>query len=156
MIILPPTLPRHKPVQTICSWKAGSRRPWDEKNSPGFTLIEVLMAAAILAIGLAGVATLIARASVQDVRSARICRGSHMVEEFLEKAIRAQYSAKAFHSLADSNASAVIDGVLFSLSCTMADNTPVERCKEMTCTVTWISDGSHASTRYIYVLSPKF
>jgi prepilin-type N-terminal cleavage/methylation domain-containing protein len=156
MTDLPPTLPRYKPLKPISARKAGSRRPWDEKNSPGFTLIEVLMAAAILAIGLAGVATLIARSSAQDIRSGHICQGSHVVEEFLEKAIRAQYSAKAFHSLADCNASAVIDGVLFSLNCTMAENTPVERCKEMTCTVTWNNSGSHASTRYIYVLSPKF
>jgi prepilin-type N-terminal cleavage/methylation domain-containing protein len=156
MTSLSPTLPRHKPVKPMCARKAGSRRPWNENNSPGFTLIEVLMAAAILAIGLAGVATLIARSSAQDIRSGHICQGSHLAQEFLEKAIRAQYSAKAFHSLADSNASAVIDGVLFSLSCTMADNTPVERCKEMTCTVTWNNSDSNASTRYIYVLSPKF
>lgn len=156
MTDLLPTLPRHKPVKPMCAPKAGSPWPWNENNSPGFTLIEVLMAAAILAIGLAGVATLIARSSAQDIRSGHICRGSHMAQEFLEKTIRAQYSAKAFHSLADSNANVVIDGVLFSLNCTMVDNTPVERCKEMTCIVSWNNNGSHANARYVYVLSPKF
>lgn len=147
---------RHLPVRPICAPKTESRRLRGEKNSPGFTLIEVLMAAVILGIGLTGVATLIARASAQDIRSDHIARGAHMVEEFLEKSIRAQYSAKAFRDLKDTNTSAVIDGVRFSLNCTLTDNTPVERCKEMTCALSWNNSGSRASTRYIYVLSPKF
>ena len=122
----------------------------------GFTLIEVLIAAAVLSIGLMGVASLIAQASTQQRRSGHISRGSHLVEEFLEKSIPAQYSAKEFNALADSNATAVIDGVRFYLNCTLTDNMPVERCKEMICTLSWNTSGFQASTRYIYVLSPKF
>lgn len=98
----------------------------------GFTLIEVLIAAAVLSIGLMGVASLIAQASSQQFRSGHISKGSHLVEEFLEKSIPAQYSAKQFNVLADSNATAVIDGVRYSLNCTLTDSMPVERCKEMT------------------------
>jgi len=79
-----------------------------------------------------------------------------VAEEFLENAIRAQYSAKAFRALADSNTSTFIDGVRFSLNCTLAENTPVDRCKEMTCRLSWNINSSHASARYVYVLSPKF
>jgi len=69
---------------------------------------------------------------------------------------RAQFSAQAFRALADTSTSRFVDGVRFSLNCTLADNTPVERCKEMTCILTWNNCGSRASARYVYVLSPKF
>lgn len=127
-----------------------------DTGSPGFTLIEVLMAAAILAIGLAAVASVIAKASLDDVRASHMSQGHLLVEEYLEHAARAQYSADAFRLLADSTASRVISGVRFTVNCTLADNTPVERCKEMTCILSWDNKGSPASARYVYVLSPKF
>lgn len=136
--------------------KAGSRWLWREKTAPGFTLIEVLMASAILAIGLMGIAAVIARASVQDVRASHISRANFLMEEFLENATRAQYSVQAYNALADTAASRVIDGVRFAMNCTLAENTPVERCKEMTCILSWDNSGSRASARYVYVLSPKF
>lgn len=136
--------------------KVTSNRPWREKASPGFTLIEVLMAAAILAIGLMMVASLITQAFVQDVRASHLSRGSFLLEEFLENTSRAQYSAQAFNALTDTTVSRVSDGVRYTLNCTMTDNTPVERCKEMTCILTWNNKGSRASARYVYVLSPKF
>lgn len=130
------------------------RASWQEKPAPGFTLIEVLMAAAILAIGLMGVLSVIARASVQDVRAAHVSQGSFLVEEFLENASRAQHSAQAFRSLTNSATTRVIDGARYSMNCTLADNTPLERCKEITCTLSWDNNGANA--RYVYVLSPKF
>lgn len=133
---------------------AGPGRAWAGPTCPGFTLIEVLMAAAILAIGLAGVASLIARASVQNVRAVHISQAAFLVEEHLEKATRAQYSAQAFTSLTDAAASRVVEGVRYTLNCTLADDTPVERCREMTCILSWDSGRAHA--RYVYVLSPKF
>ena len=131
-------------------------QPCDKHTCRGFTLIEALIATAVLSIGLMGVVSLIAQASTQQLRARRLSRGSHMVEEVLEKSIPAQYSAKEFSALADSNATAVIDGVRFSLNCTLTDNTPVDRCREMTCVLTWNTSGFQASARYIYVLSPKF
>jgi prepilin-type N-terminal cleavage/methylation domain-containing protein len=152
----PFTLLRDQTAKPVHPPKAGSRRLWREKNAPGFTLIEVLMASAILAIGLMGIAAVIARASVQDVRASHISRVNFLMEEFLENATRAQYSAQTFNALTDTAASRVIDGVRFSMSCTLAENTPVERCKEMTCILSWDNSGSRASARYVYVLSPKF
>lgn len=136
--------------------KVTSRWPWEKKASPGFTLIEVLMAAAILAIGLMGAAALISQAFVQDVRASHVSRGNFLMEEFLENTSRAQYSAQAFNALTDSNVSRISDGVRYFLNCTMTDNTPVQRCKEMTCILTWNNKGSRASARYVHVLSPKF
>jgi prepilin-type N-terminal cleavage/methylation domain-containing protein len=143
-------------AKPIFSSKAQTHERWGENAPSGFTLIEVLMAAAILAIGLMGIASVIARASVQDVRASHVSRGSFLVEEFLENATRAQYSAQTFNTLTDTAASRLIDGIRFTMNCTLADNTPVERCKEMACILTWNNKGSPASARYVYVLSPKF
>ena len=114
------------------------------------------MAAAILAIGLMAVATLITQSFVLDVRASQLARGSLLLEERLENATRAQYSAQDFKVLAGSSTSTIIGGVRYSINCTMTDNTPVERCKEMTCILSWNSRGSRARARYVYVLSPKF
>jgi prepilin-type N-terminal cleavage/methylation domain-containing protein len=130
--------------------------PWEEKYALGFTLIEVLMAAAILAIGLMAVASLITRSFVLDARASQLSRGTLLLEDYLENATRAQYFVNDFKSLADTSESRAIDGVRYTLNCTMADNTPIERCKEMTCILSWNNRGSRASARYVYVLSPKF
>lgn len=150
------TEPPRQTGRSISAPQALTRASWQEKSAPGFTLIEVLMAAAILAIGLMGVASVIARASVQDVRAGHVSRANFLMEEFLENATRAQYSVQAYNALTDTAASRVIDGVRFAMNCTLAENTPVERCKEMTCILSWDNSGSHASARYVYVLSPKF
>jgi prepilin-type N-terminal cleavage/methylation domain-containing protein len=145
-----------KTAKPIFVSEGQSHERWEKTAPSGFTLIEVLMAAAILAIGLMGIASVIARASVQDVRASHLSRGSFLVEEFLENATRAQYSAQTFNALTDTATSRLIDGIRFTMNCTLAENTPVERCKEMSCILTWNNKGSPASARYVYVLSPKF
>jgi len=145
-----------EPYQYTREIQATSPSLFGKKSASGFTLIEVLMATAILAIGLMGVASVITWACVQDVRASHVSRGSFMVEEFLETATRAQHSAQAFNALTGTSAGRVVDGVRYTMNCTLAENTPVERCREMTCILSWNNQGSSASARYVYVLSPKF
>lgn len=52
----------------------------------GFTLVEVLVAVAILAVGLMGVVSMISRSALQDVRAYHATQASLLVEEFLENA----------------------------------------------------------------------
>ena len=128
-----------------------------KRRSQGFTLIEVLVATAILGVGLMAVATLISRAAIQDNRAFYASRGSLLVEEVLERATRAQYSPQAFRSLTSMNAtSTVIDGIQFSMTCALTEDAPVERCRQMTCDLSFNNKGHHSTIRYIHVLSPKF
>jgi prepilin-type N-terminal cleavage/methylation domain-containing protein len=122
----------------------------------GFTLVEVLVAAAILAIGLLSVATMTSRSTIQDSRAYHMTHASMMIEEFLENATRMQYDAINFRDTTGTAYTRTINGVDYAVNCTILDDTPIKRCKQMTCTVNWNNKGIQASTRYVYVFSPKY
>lgn len=122
----------------------------------GFTLVEMLVASAILAIGLMATATMISRSTIKDTQAYYTTRASLMVEEFFENATRMQYSAADFNVMAGAAWNANIDGVAYNTVCILANNTPMNNCKEMTCTITWNNKGLQARTQYVYVYSKKY
>lgn len=122
----------------------------------GFTLVEVLVASAILAIGLLAVATMTSRSTIQDSRAYHMIHASMMIEEFLENATSLQYDADDYATLADTAVINTINGVAYTMNCTLSALAPVDRCREMTCTVNWNNKGIQASTQYVYVYSPKY
>ena len=126
------------------------------QHNSGFTLVEVLVASAILAVGLLAVVTMISRSTIQDARAYYTTRASLMVEEFFENATRMQYNAVDFNALTGANWNSAIDGVDYDTVCVLVDDTPIQNCKEMTCTITWNNKGLQASTTYVYVYSQKF
>lgn len=119
-------------------------------------MIEVLVAAAILAIGLLSVATMTSRSTIQDSRAYHMTHASMMIEEFLENATRAQYDAIDFKSMANTSYIITVNGIDYSINCTIIDDTPIKRCKQMTCTASWNNKGIQASTQYVYIFSPKY
>lgn len=125
-------------------------------SARGFTLVEVLVAAAILSVGLMATAAMITRSTIQDSRSYHLTRGSLIIEEYIENATSAQYRAGDFRNMTGISESYIIEGVNYNLNCTLANNTPFDRCKEVTCTLDWNNKGLPSSTQYVYVFTPKY
>lgn len=124
----------------------------------GFTLVEVLVASAILAMGLLGAATMITRSTLQDSRAYYASKASMMLEEYLENATRIQYNATAFKTFGNSTSSATIDGINYDMQCGVVRNAPLANLNtvQTTCTISWDNKGTQASTQYVYVFSPKY
>ena len=125
-------------------------------SSRGFTLVEVLVASLILAIGLLAVATMISRSTIQDSRAYYMTKASLIVEEFFEGMIHVQYDEDDFKNMTNTAFNRVVDGVSYSTNCVIDDDAPIKNTKEMTCEVTWNNKGIQARTAYVYVFSPKY
>lgn len=122
----------------------------------GFTLVEVLVAAAILAVGLMATATMISRSTIQDARAYFTTQASLMVEEFVENQTMNQYDVGLFKNMTGVSLNRTIDGVDYTMNCILANNTPMENCKEMTCSVVWNNKGLQSNTVSTYVFSKKY
>ena len=122
----------------------------------GFTLVEVLVAALILAIGLMGVATMIARSTLQDSRAYYMSRASTLMEEFVENSTLNQYDSAMFANMTNASVDTVIDGIAYSMDCSLREDTPISKTKEMTCTISWNNKGFQTSTTYVYVFAQKY
>ena len=128
----------------------------ENKANQGFTLVEVLIASAILAIGLLAVSTMIARSTIQDSRAYYMTRASMIVEEFFESQVRDQYVSADYDGMTNTAFDTTIDGITYSTTCTIVNDTPIKNTKQMTCQVSWNNKGIQARTTYAYVFSKKF
>ena len=116
----------------------------------GFTLVEVLIASAILAIGLLAVSTMIARSTIQDSRAYYLAKASMLVEEFLEQENNKQYVKAEFLAINSTSNSTTIDGIVYTLNCVVTNATPENFCKQMNCQVLWDNKGLQGNTEYVY------
>ena len=122
------------------------------KKDKGFTHIEVLIASAILAVGLLSVSTMIARSTIQDSRAYYLTKASMIIEEFFEQESHEQYSDIDFKNIKSfsSPTTKEIDGITYTMNCVVQNATPFDFCKETTCTVTWNNKGIQGTTNYVY------
>lgn len=124
----------------------------------GFTLMETLIAAFILAIGILAAASMISRSTIQDARAYYVTQATLMAEEHIEQLISDQFDREKFDAIADSNASKTIDGVDYTMNCTVDNNyNGLRFCKNMTCVVSWNNKGiqSQVVNTYTYAFFTK-
>ncbi len=122
----------------------------------GLTLIEVLVSVVILSVGLLAVATMISRSTIQDSRAYYATHANMFAEELLENATKSQYDVNQYKNMTSGNFSRMIDGVEYTMICVLTDDTPMNKCKEMRCSVNWNNKGQQSSSQYVYVFSPKY
>ena len=118
-------------------------------NQKGFTLLELLIALTILAIGLLGLAGLHIAAIQGNVSGFKISTATAVSQERIEelKAIDTSSASLSAGDHADGNV--VIQGITYNRSYTIQDNTPIQDTSTLILTVSWVepATGVGRSTR---------
>ena len=104
-------------------------------SDSGVTLIEILIAVTILAIGLLGVAGLQVTAIKGNSHGNTISQATAIAEEQVETIRNMDYSEVTFdpNPLIENN----IDGTIYTRTTEVEDNTPLTDLKRVTVTVSW-------------------
>lgn len=109
-------------------------------DQKGFTLLELLIALAILAVGLLGLAGLHVAAIRGNMSGFKLSAASAVAQERIEQ-LKALDSSDALLSAGahpDEWGPIDIQGVLYNSSYTIQDNTPVTGTSTITFTVSWV------------------
>lgn len=127
-------------------------------QNQGFTLVEVLIAASILGIGLLAIASVISQSTIQDSRAYYMSRASMIMEEYIENNSRIQYNSTLFNNFNGTSKNSTIDGIEYNLQCNTSRNAPISNLDtiETECTITWNNKGIPSRTQYVYVFSKNY
>jgi len=112
-------------------------------NQKGFTLLELLIALVILAIGLLGLAGLHIAAIKGNVSGFKLSAASAIAQERIEE-LKALDPASAALSAGNhaADGSVTVQGIVYSRSYTIQDNTPVTGTSTILFTISWVEPGT--------------
>ncbi len=118
-------------------------------NQRGFTLLELMIALVILAIGLLGLAGLHVSAMHGNVSGFKISTASAVAQQRIEELKALDPSAAALSQGTHVDGSVTVQGVTYNKSYTIQDNIPITGTSTITLTVTWVepATGVNRSTR---------
>jgi prepilin-type N-terminal cleavage/methylation domain-containing protein len=133
-----------------------NRKPLQQIRISGFSLVELLVVSAILAIGLLGVASLFSQGSFQDSRSYYATQANFILEQLIENSTINQYNENTYKNISNINNNITIDNVNYNFICNITNNTPIANSKEMNCSISWQIFRNSGSIRTTYVFSPKY
>ncbi len=112
-------------------------------NQKGFSLLELLIALTVLAIGLLGLAGLHIATIHGNVSGFKISTATAVAQERIEELKALDSSAAALAAgVHDDDGSRVMQGITYSRSYTIQDNTPVSGTSSIILTVTWVEPGT--------------
>lgn len=124
-------------------------------GSGGFTLIEALIASAILSIGILGVVSMVASGVILDKRAHHLTQASLIFEDIVEQMLCRQYDPALYRNMTAPGGIVMREGARYTVNCTLAADTPFAPCTEMTCRISWNALGRSAQTRHAYTFAPK-
>ena len=109
----------------------------------------------MLAVGILGIVTMMLSATLLDKRGHNLSQASLVFEDILENMLRRQTDPDLYRNMTAPNVFVVKAGVRYEVNCSMAANTPLPPCTEMTCRISWNSGGRRSQTIHAYTFSPK-
>lgn len=120
-------------------------------SESGVTLIEILIAVTILAIGLLGVAGLQVTAIKGNSHGNTISQATAIAEERLEIIRNMDYSEVTFdpNPFVENN----VDGTIYTRTTEVEDNTPLNDLKRVTVTVSWTAGNRNRQVQLRTIVS---
>ena len=126
-------------MQEPDAMKTGCKR----KAMAGFTIIEILFALAILAVGILGVASMQGSAVKGDLWAGQITRATNIAQDKIEALLSLPYDSVV--------SSQPVQFGHYNVSWTVADDTPMTDTKTIHLTVAWTNHGLNKSITFDFL-----
>lgn len=111
-------------------------------NQKGFTLLELLIALVILAIGLLGLAGLHITAIKGNVSGFKLSTASAIAQERIEELKALDPASAALSAGIHNDVPVTVQGRAYNRSYTIQDNTPVTGISTILFTISWVEPGT--------------
>ena len=115
-----------------------------EKSKKGFTIVEVMIAMAIFAIGILGVAKMQLKSTNSNTTSRTMTEASTFAVDQIEQLMSVPYDNAAMAANSYTN----IQNQMYNLSWRITDNNPVTNTKQIAMTVTFRNGTRTFTTNY--------
>jgi len=116
----------------------------------GLTLIETLLAAAILAIGIFGVISMVSFSTVLEGQARHITHASLIFEEVLEHMVHLQSDPDGLSDMVAPSGIVSRDGTTYDVRCSIEDGKPLSGCREISCQILWKYNGKQSGAEHAY------
>ena len=133
-----------------CRREARAARPGPGAGDRGFTLVEVMVAMIVFAVGVLSMATLMPSGARSVNRSSEQTRGSELLSATAENLLTASYTDSTLTAGAHTDPANPYDGKYY-VRWVVQDDQPVAECKRITMTAGWPNSSSSAGATVVIV-----
>lgn len=123
------------------------------KNSPGFTLIEMMIAIFILSVGILGLLAVHVTATRTNFQASRMTAAVTENADRHEKLLAQDYDAAM---LAPGSTTTFVDGKYTITWNVSAEGVPIPNVKTITINTAWKENGQDRSVQYVYYKAKVF